>query len=156
MKILFLDIDGVLNSDRYDREKDRMKSGNIDETRLDLIKEIVDKTDAKIVLTSTWRHHWHPNEELCDDTGKELNRVFNAHGVEIFDKTPRLALFTDRSDEIKEWLEFCSEEIESFAILDDFMYGWGDLEPYFVKTSPQIGYGLEKNHAERIISILNK
>lgn len=156
MKLLFLDIDGVLNSDRYDRERDRMKTGNIDETRLDLIKEIVDKTGAKIVLTSTWRYHWHPNKELCDDTGKELNRVFNAHGVEIFDKTPRLGMFIDRSEEVKDYLEFCTEEIEAFAIIDDYMYGWGDLEPYFVKTSPQIGYGLMNNHVERVISILNK
>ena len=33
MKIIFLDIDGVLNSVRYDRQR-TVNQGNIDETRL--------------------------------------------------------------------------------------------------------------------------
>ena len=55
MKIIFLDIDGVLNSKAYDSKRDWNKQTNIDETRLPLIKQIVEATDAKIVLTSTWR-----------------------------------------------------------------------------------------------------
>ena len=38
----------LLNSLRYDNAKDNTQ-GNIDETRLLLLKEIVDKTSAKIV-----------------------------------------------------------------------------------------------------------
>lgn len=58
MKIIFLDIDGVLNSRAYDRKRNWNEQTDIDETRLPLIKEIVDATGAKIVLSSTWRQHW--------------------------------------------------------------------------------------------------
>ena len=51
MKIIFLDIDGVLNSRVYDRKRNWNEQTDIDETRLPLIKEIVDATDAKIVLS---------------------------------------------------------------------------------------------------------
>ena len=38
MKVIFLDIDGVLNSAIYERDK-RKDQGNIDETRLPLLKK---------------------------------------------------------------------------------------------------------------------
>ena len=57
MKIIFLDIDGVLNSAKYDKKR-TADDGNIDTTRLPLLKHIVDSTKAKIVLTSTWRKFW--------------------------------------------------------------------------------------------------
>ena len=46
MKILFLDIDGVLNSRAYDRRRNWDEQTNIDETRLPLLREIVDRTGA--------------------------------------------------------------------------------------------------------------
>mgnify|MGYP003308514771 CR=1 FL=1 len=48
MKVIFLDIDGVLNSVRYDRER-TPEQGNVDETRLPLLKRIVDAAQAQIV-----------------------------------------------------------------------------------------------------------
>lgn len=52
MKVIFLDIDGVLNSRAYDRKRNWNEKTDIDETRLPFIKEIVDATGAKIVLSS--------------------------------------------------------------------------------------------------------
>lgn len=43
MKIIFLDIDGVLNSRAYDRKRNWNEQTDIDETRLPFIKEIVDR-----------------------------------------------------------------------------------------------------------------
>ncbi len=59
MKIIFLDIDGVLNSRQYDAERGTAE-GNIDVSRLLLLKQLIDQTGAKIVLTSSWRRHWDP------------------------------------------------------------------------------------------------
>ena len=58
MKVIFLDIDGVLNSRRYDAKRDKNGNTNIDETRLPLVKRIVDATGARIVLSSSWRNDW--------------------------------------------------------------------------------------------------
>ena len=49
MKVIFLDIDGVLNSVQYDRERE-YSDGNIDKSRLPLVKNIVDATDAFVII----------------------------------------------------------------------------------------------------------
>ena len=61
MKVIFLDIDGVLNTSQTFIEIDNefIKTGKrrieIDLDRVELLKEIVDATGAVIVLSSSWR-----------------------------------------------------------------------------------------------------
>lgn len=155
MKILFLDIDGVLNSRAYDRTRNWNEQTDIDETRLPFVKRIIDETGAKIVLSSTWREHWDKTNEKCDEDGVYINKTFAKYGLEIYDKTPDLGLKSDRPDEIKAWLETVQEKIEKFAIIDDYSYGWGSLSDYFVKTNPHFGLGLEEEHVIKAIAILN-
>lgn len=88
MKVIFLDIDGVLNSCVFDRQRTE-KDGNIDKTRLVFIKKLVDKSRAKIVLTSSQREHWKKNIEECDDVGKEIISDFSEACLEIYDTPPR-------------------------------------------------------------------
>lgn len=76
MKVVFLGIDGVLNSAAYDRQRDWTKRTYIDKTRLPLLKQIVDATGAEIVLSSTWREHWNKLPELCDEDGKYISECF--------------------------------------------------------------------------------
>ena len=155
MKVIFLDFDGVLNSAQYDRERDWTKNTNIDETRMPLLKEIVDATQAKIVLTTTWRTHWNKNPNDCDEVGVWMNDLFARYGLGIYGKTPQLRFGATRKEEVLSWLEFPPEEIESFVILDDYGFGWGELSAYFVKTSPRLGRGLEQSHVLQAIEILN-
>ena len=75
IKVIFLDIDGVLNSLAYDRGR-KENNRNIDETGLPLIKRIVDETQAKIVLSSSWRTHWNKDFSLCDSVGKDMAALF--------------------------------------------------------------------------------
>ena len=77
MKVIFLDIDGVLNGRRFVPKDDKV-GVLIDDTRLDLIKQVVDAIGAKIVLSSSWREHWEKNEIECDDVGKEINKNYSA------------------------------------------------------------------------------
>lgn len=145
MKVIFLDIDGVLNSRAYDRKRDWNTQTDIDETRLLFLKEIIDATDAKIVLSSTWRQHWAKQPSHCDIDGKYINKTFAKFGLLVYDKTPDLGNRALRRDEIKQWLTDTTEIIESFVIIDDYRYGWGDLSEYFVKTDPNFRLGLEKD-----------
>ena len=56
---------------------------------------------------------------------------------------------------IAERAEFRTDGLEAFCVVDDMMYAWDNLSPFFVKTNPRIGYGLEKRHVEKIIELLN-
>lgn len=154
MKYVILDIDGVLNSYAYDMVRTKEQS-NIDETRLPLLKKIIEGTDAKIILSSTWRCHWDRSPELCDDIGKELNEIFFMHDIEIFDKVEDMPKDYRRSDEIREWVSRLNKE-DKFVIIDDAFGGWGELDPLVVKTNYRIGRGLEARHVEKAIDILNR
>lgn len=149
MKIIFLDIDGVLNSFKYDLERNP-SDGNIDATRLPLLKEIVDTTDAKIVLASTWRKFWERGDIQANETGKEINKIFASAGLKIFDKTPVLG---SRKEEISAWLKQ-NEGVDAFCIIDDICFGWDELSPFLVNTNPRIGRGLEQSHVKKAISVL--
>ena len=151
MKVIFLDIDGVLNSYQYDRQR-KEGDGNIDLTRLELLKEIIQSTDAKIVLSTSWRKHWEPDYLDCDFIGKELTTTFYNAKIEIFDKTPITG--THRADEISAWIE-SHMPLESFVILDDIVFGWGELNCRVVHTDFRIGRGLENIHVKKAIEILN-
>jgi hypothetical protein len=153
MKILFLDIDGVLNSRRYDRERDPATQGNIDETRLPLLCRILEETGARIVLSTSWRLYWDPDPARCAPEWAAVGPSLSRFGLEAYDRTPAYN-GNNRDREIRDWLEAHRGEVESFAILDDTPYGWGDLADRLVRTDPNRGRGLMESHAERVIGLL--
>ncbi len=152
MKIIFLDFDGVLNSNAYTPD-DAAAEGNLDKSRFPLLKELVDKTGAEIVLSTTWRKNWDRDESRCNEKGLAINRTFAEFGLSIFDKTPELE-YTRRAEEIELWLDKHKDCVEAFVILDDEFWGWGKLQDKLVRTSPRIGKGLEAHHIEKAIGIL--
>ncbi len=154
MKIIFLDIDGVLNSAIYDRQRQPGDKNNIDESRLVLLKELIDITDAKIVLSTSWRRHWEEDETRCDHIGAELNEIFGCYGLQIFSKTPEFAGF-ERAAEIQFWLDHHKANVKSFVIIDDIGFGWGSLSDHLIQTNYRIGMGLKQEHIERATIILN-
>ncbi len=135
MKIIFLDVDGVLNS-----IQDRFSWTIESDKHLILLACIVRRTDAKIVVSSSWR-----NCGLLDTLKKRLNDF----SMSIYDKTKDIG---ERGVEIKEWLDSHSG-VESFVILDDEDF---DIKSYFpnnfVKTNEEVG--LQKEDAEKCIAIL--
>ena len=147
MKIVFLDFDGVLNSEKYLRASD-LTGVAINKEKLLLLKRVIDETGAKIVLTTSWRSHW--DKEVCDETGIIINKLFFSVGLEIFDKTPEPSL--RREEEIKAWLNSHSD-IENFVVLDDMMLGGKFLENHFVKTCAYRD-GLSEEDAKNAIKIL--
>ena len=143
MKILFLDIDGVLNSQQY------LQEGGycgliLDPSGMRLLKKIIKDTGARIVLTSSWREHWE------DPIGTYLRGEFGKYGMEIFDRTPILR--SSREEEIRMWLA-SYEDIENFVVLDDRMLYAGFLKGHMIKTR---GYrrGLDEYDAAGAIAIL--
>lgn len=151
MKVIFLDFDGVLNSREYLRRTDCAGVG-IDPSRMVLLKQIVDNTNALIVLSTSWREHWESDISACNEVGVKINRIFSKYGLTIFDKTPKSRL--GRAEEIKQWLKMNSY-VKKFVILDDSFMELGVMSDYFVKTS-NYRNGLEEEDVKKAITILNK
>ena len=126
MKVLFLDIDGVLNNVEYQMNATEPPPF-LDKTKLAILKEIVDKTNVKIVLSSSWKKAWQPG---CD-----FDCIFKNAGITISDVTPALGF---KRVEISAWLK-SHPETEKFVILDDAVAGWGELMPNVVFTDQNKG-----------------
>lgn len=150
MKVIFLDIDGVLNSAKYLLNRDGSGVA-IDPVRMTLLKRITDATAAKIVLSTSWREHWSKDLTECDSTGVLINDIFAQYDLQILDKTPELR--TRREVEIKNWLD-CHSEVQNFLVLDDGLLSATYLKGHFIKTSYYFD-GLDENDVQRAIDILN-
>jgi hypothetical protein len=175
MKLIFLDIDGVLNNQLWyketkhiDKTKDTMEEHELrqfDPRCIEILNNIIEKTNAKVVISSSWR---------IGKSVEQLENLFEKVGFkgDIIDKTPSLQFQTfskgyedynysvPRGNEIKAWLEMnkgtLGEKISRlrYAILDDDsdMLYW-QRENYFRVDAY---CGLTPNLGYRIINFLNK
>jgi hypothetical protein len=118
MRIIFLDIDGVLNCSST--KNPRKLPYVVDRKLLKRFNRLLQRTKAKVVLSSTWRY---------DPAG-----LFSARhwGVPFIDCTPDMP-HKPRSAEIKAWLKR-HPRVRRFVVIDDEDDGLDDL-PLFQPTS---------------------
>lgn len=149
MDIIFLDFDGVLNGIEYvmAHQTDGIV---VDETRMERLKRIVDATDAKIVLITSWRSYWSFDRSENTSRGREIDELFKKYRLEIYGKTPFLS---DRDREIASFL--CDYPIDNYVILDDRKVKNGSLAPHQVLTLDSLG-GLTDSDADKAIEILQR
>lgn len=140
MKVIFLDVDGVLNNARSNEES--MIFPCIDEGNLQHLKRIIDETNASIVLTSTWKEDYQDNDAI---------RSFINEKVPVFDTTHDKIL--NRGKGILAYLS-AHRNVESFVILDDeaFDYEECELMDHLVRTFYDCG--LTEEDAKKAIQIL--
>lgn len=153
MKVIFLDIDGVLNGDHT---TDRAPSGviGIEDEKVALLADIVRQTGAVIVLTSSWKPEWNQDASLCTNDGLYINEKFAKAGLSVLDKTKDGVI--DRGAGIRTWLRKHSD-VDGWAAIDDDIFAdfrtFGVM-PHLVKTKWQ-DHGLKKEHVSLAIEILN-
>lgn len=138
MKILFLDIDGVLN--RHDTEERCGRYLGVDRRLSDKFLAWLRTTDVDVVLSSTWRKHL--------DMFNHLNEA----GIHWIGSTPHIPS-AERGLEIRTWLHE-HPEVTEFAILDDMADMLPEQLPNFVQTDTDIG--IEDKHIEKLNAIFNK
>lgn len=135
MKLLFLDIDGVLNYFAYNMEADMNSFVNfeeVDRKKVLLLNEIVSRTGAKVVISSSWRK-FYSIEELIEGLA---GRGFIG---EIIGVTPSLHhKGVQRGEEIKLWIDNSGFDISSMVILDDDS-DMADMKSFHIKTSYEDG-----------------
>ncbi len=150
MKIIFLDFDGVIST--YE------KRWRFDMKKLYLLKEIVDKTDAKIVVTSSWKRGFTEVDNFIKSfynkpRNKDLKNVtiFDWFANSIYDITDNNGSW--RGDEIQRWIDKHNEEIESYVILDDDSDFHDNQLFNFVQTDTY--EGITSREVKLCIKILN-
>jgi hypothetical protein len=138
--VLFLDIDGVLNSDRYRYAHGPGVRANdlIDPEAVETLNHITERWALKVVISSSWR------------VMPELESILRAKGVEakIIGKTSSRAAV--RGDEIRQWLAE-HPEVTAYVILDDDG-DMGELLDHLVQTDYR--YGLQPEHMARVAAVL--
>jgi hypothetical protein len=162
-KIVFLDIDGVLNTrdwhSRMTKDTPRDEFGWVfDPVAVENLAHIINETGANIVVSSSWKY-------LGMTKLKEMWDIRNLPG-DLLDITPNtisdeillnanldeIELGVCRGNEIKEWLSKHKGEVSNYVIIDDF----DDLLPeqmcHAVITNTLIG--ITESDAEKAIKIL--
>ena len=96
MKLIFLDVDGVLNC-----AASFTRRGNpfpIDDNKVDLLAQIVEATGAELVLSSTWREDFNSKMDIIDkhcgapEIEKQTLRIFYRNLVKTTKLTVLLCL----------------------------------------------------------------
>ena len=152
MKVIFLDIDGVLNCQSSKSSCNAMLG--IDDDKVRRLKEIIEKTNAKIVLISSWKNDWQKiYKEQQGYMANYLDKKLKRHGLVIMDKTEDTSV--NRGQGILNWL--ADKKIESFVILDDedFDYQEVGIADRVVKTNfYDNNGGLQDNETNKAIDYL--
>lgn len=162
MKLIFLDVDGVLN---YDMCKHHVGIYyGVDPEKVSLLKQIVDATSAKLILSSTWRRNIVPGMPLaCQDNAFaiELMGKLKDQGLKLYDYTPADTDDKYRARQIKELIKeyrHNGQQIDGWVVLDDDLFdGFMDrnFKPHFVHTNYFEG-GLSEDDVAKAIAILNQ
>ncbi len=154
MRVIFLDIDGVLNSTAFvanARQKDPTggnPADDIDPALAAKLDKLVAQTNSQVVLSSDWRKD-DGRRPGFDATQAALRE--HGLGFELYDATPELSererrdfydyrspgSYTPRGLEIQRWLDL-HPETGAFVILDDEP-DMEHLADRLVQTDPDAG-----------------
>jgi hypothetical protein len=158
MKIIFLDIDGVLNHDQWYISKEYQTLYQNEDNELDIdpkcaerINKICEQTGAKIVISSDWRISWYGTLMRLQRGG--INTEY------IIDKTPEL-LWIDipgfdksRGSEIETWVNFNMDINQNYVIIDDRTDFKPSQQEHFIHINPHCG--ITDEDMNKAINILN-
>ncbi len=138
MKVIFLDIDGVLNTGRslmanpvchLDFHTNTDGSHALDPIGVKFLKILTDNFDVKIMVSSTWR------------LGAAIEELSTALRLPVHDKTP-IDNLGGRGGEIDSWLaksDFHADK-DKYCIIDDDIHDMFDHQkPHIVRTNFEEG-----------------
>ena len=151
-KIIFLDLDGVMDNAKYDiylnkhnlPEKDEF-GVLFDPDCIAALAHIVEQTGADIVISSSWKDYM---------TMDEIHMMWHKRQLpgKVIDVTPTTS--RHRGDEIATWLNLCPDTC-SYVIIDDQPREQFNTDQYDHLIITNGFYGLTQSDAERAVEILN-
>lgn len=172
IKILFLDIDGVLNSiphthddflkleHEFGKEQALRKSYGFNIDLVAKLKTIIEKTNCKIVFSTSWRHFKDHHIE-GDNWRKTLAELLEVGPGIFIGDTPILSIVSDeefkrlRGTEIKNWIDASDKEPFNYCVLDDEICDIITVIPHENVVQTNSNTGLSNLEVEKCIDILN-
>ena len=173
MNIVFLDVDGELTYSDYSNEE----TADIDVNKVILLKELCDKCNAKVVISSSWRG----SENYTPKIYYVLIDILRNYNIDVLGNTPYINLEfedvdnsiiaettleelpnlkikygTGRAAEIQKWIS--EHNVDNFVILDDEDWNWSDygFDTHWIQPTWFGNGGLKREHIDKAIDILSK
>lgn len=162
MKVIFLDIDGVLNcstSKSYCVEDSGRVIKGVDSDKVKRLAKIVEATGAQIILSSDWKDGWSKYYTSPKPSHAKYldNHLYKKGKLTIKDKTPNTNKGTwFRGEEIITYLK-THQDIENYVILDDTFFddfANKEIEEHLVLTNRKVG--LTDSNVNDAIKILGE
>lgn len=153
MRVIFLDIDGCLNSHSFNKTVIYDPDDRIDPDCVNRLNHIIDETKAVCVLSSDWRFTFGPNRMT-----NHLKKFGFTGSVIGTTKDNR----DSRFNQIKDWISDADIIVDNFVIIDDInifenvshLPTFKKLrDKHLVLTDPNIGLSLADMH--HAINLLN-
>lgn len=168
MNYIFLDIDGVLNSEKYILKMHKKHGEDkkaipeeiynlrfLNEKAFKLLGKVVKQTNANIILSSSWRSAFINNYPSRDNLlAQQFYATLHKYGMTISGITT--LKHKDRGLQILEYVNQYLLETDCWIVIDDEC---SDIIPYiqnnkFIKTDFKTGF--MKKHMRQAIKLLNQ
>jgi hypothetical protein len=167
MKLLFLDVDGVLNS--HPPLDPEVMYGTFDRDKVARLNHVLRETGASIVLSSAWRYLLHRGEMnlagfdwLLRSHGILAGRLLCVTRKDTMQRQPYggdpagWPIDDERGQQIADflrWEPYCLD-VERYAVVDDLDLGISAAGHPFVQTAGSVG--LTDGDAARLIELLGE
>ena len=150
--IIFLDFDGVLNTEQYqarlavDGAPNKDAWGPLFDPRaVDNLRKIIEATGASIVISSSWRYIYRLGSLRMMWEIRELPG-------EMLDTLPCGATYISRGEDIECWLNRHGQP--NYVIIDDLDDFYPSQHDRYIETNPIVG--ISTVDVEKAITILNR
>lgn len=160
--VIFLDIDGVLNSNFWnDSHQKEISDGTlIDTENIQLLAKLVRKTNSKIILHSGWKFWFDSNLQPTRKESENLVMLLQQEGLVIDGITPDFSTEEIRKNrkfslikasEILAWLTD-HKEVDKWIVIDDLDLHNPEIEAHQIKADSSIGLTIENvQKAEKLL-----
>lgn len=162
-KVIFLDIDGVLNSNFWNEHHQKEISDGIliDVEKIKILCQLIQNTKAKIVLHSGWKFWFDSDLRPLRMEAERLKTLLEREGLFICEITPDHSTdeirktkkySTIKAGEILDWLSG-HKEVKNWVVIEDLDLHNEEVARHQIKTDASVGLTMEDiQEAERMLN----
>ena len=159
-KIIFLDIDGVLNPKWWISKKPSDKYGVFFETNaVANLGKIIEETGAEIVVSSSWKNIGLVElQNMWRDRGLpgklvDITPDYMSDEILLKEDSANVDYLYERGSEIQGWLLLHGDDVGRYVIIDDMDDILPEQLSHFVQTDPEVG--ITNDDVKKIVHLLN-